>query len=366
MTVYKNNRDKWCVDVEFAHPDGRVQRVRKTSPKQTKRDAEKYERELRDSLAAGTFGKKRAAERKVPTVSEFMGDLLEVYRGEKHKAAGVYNRRCIFNRHLVPMFGDREVTSFNVTDQRKLRGRFTDYKSNSRYNQAVSVMNRLIELYHTENRLPGERFRFEQMKSAQAIKAFYDFAQLDALVKGAAEVGPVAECAVLLGSDAGARRGEIFALEPRHCDLNRRLLNIEASETLVGSKRSLSVTKGGDGRVVPMTKRLHAALARRIGAMKRGETRIIVNWDGGPFWDKSFAALMNEIQEAADMEPTGAWHILRHTFCSHLAILGVPVMTIKELAGHKSLRTTLMYMHLASGETRRAIDALEGLPQAAE
>lgn len=54
-----------------------------------------------------------------------------------------------------------------------------------------------------------------------------------------------------------------------------------------------------------------------------------------------------------------ALHILRHTFCSHLALRGVPPLSLKELAGHRTLRTTMRYMHLGKGEKHRAIQMLE-------
>ena len=55
----------------------------------------------------------------------------------------------------------------------------------------------------------------------------------------------------------------------------------------------------------------------------------------------------------------GPVHILRHTFCSRLAARNVPVLTIKELAGHQSLETTMRYMHLSSAAPREGIRALE-------
>jgi len=33
-------------------------------------------------------------------------------------------------------------------------------------------------------------------------------------------------------------------------------------------------------------------------------------------------------------------HILRHTFCSHLAMRGAPARAIQELAGHQDIGTT--------------------------
>jgi integrase len=40
----------------------------------------------------------------------------------------------------------------------------------------------------------------------------------------------------------------------------------------------------------------------------------------------------------------GALHILRRTFCSHLAKRGIPPLFIKELTGHH--RTTMRCMHM--------------------
>ncbi len=42
-----------------------------------------------------------------------------------------------------------------------------------------------------------------------------------------------------------------------------------------------------------------------------------------------------------------------------LAMRGVPPLSIKEMAGHRSLRTTMRYMHLGKGEKHCAIQMLE-------
>jgi len=53
-------------------------------------------------------------------------------------------------------------------------------------------------------------------------------------------------------------------------------------------------------------------------------------------------------------------HILRHTFCSHLAMQGAPAKTIQELAGHQDLMTTQRYMHLSPEALDAAIRLLDG------
>jgi len=52
-------------------------------------------------------------------------------------------------------------------------------------------------------------------------------------------------------------------------------------------------------------------------------------------------------------------HMLRHTFCSHLAMRGAPARAIHELAGHQNLTTTQRYMHLSPAALDTAIRLLE-------
>jgi len=52
-------------------------------------------------------------------------------------------------------------------------------------------------------------------------------------------------------------------------------------------------------------------------------------------------------------------HILRHTFCSHLAMRGAPARAIQELAGHQDLKTTQRYMHLSPAAVEGAIRLLD-------
>jgi site-specific recombinase XerD len=52
-------------------------------------------------------------------------------------------------------------------------------------------------------------------------------------------------------------------------------------------------------------------------------------------------------------------HLLRHTFCTRLHQKGVSPFVIKELAGHKSLNTTMRYIKIENKEQAEALDRLE-------
>ncbi len=55
------------------------------------------------------------------------------------------------------------------------------------------------------------------------------------------------------------------------------------------------------------------------------------------------------------------FHDLRHTFASHLVMAGVPLLTVAELLGHKSIDMTKRYSHLSPNHKAAAVRVLDAL-----
>jgi integrase len=155
---------------------------------------------------------------------------------------------------------------------------------------------------------------------------------------------------VLLGGDAGLRAGEMVAFHWSDVDLARRRLCVRHSDW----RGSLTAPKNGRVRYVPLTERLLNAL--REYRHLRGP-RVLCKDDGAPLSRQSAWTRVRRAVKLASV-PTGV-HILRHTFCSHLAMRGAPARAIQELAGHADLSMTQRYMHLSPAALDAAIRLLE-------
>ena len=75
-----------------------------------------------------------------------------------------------------------------------------------------------------------------------------------------------------------------------------------------------------------------------------------------PLTRKIVQSWMRRLSRRGGIESAG---VLRHTFCSHLAMRGAPARAIQELAGHADLSTTRRYMHLSPAAIEGAIRLLD-------
>jgi len=67
------------------------------------------------------------------------------------------------------------------------------------------------------------------------------------------------------------------------------------------------------------------------------------------------------MEEAVKKNPSlqdVTWHIFRHTYISRLVMAGVDLRTVQELAGHKDIKMTVRYAHLAPAHKLAAVDKL--------
>jgi integrase len=153
---------------------------------------------------------------------------------------------------------------------------------------------------------------------------------------------------VILGVFTGLRRAELSRLQWRH-------VSLEAKEIFVEGQ-----TKSGKHRTVPLSTQPMICL----GEKEHREEGDHVLHLGNPKRPIHVDTLTHEfLQLRRDVHPgkkDHSLHSLRHTFCTLLAEAGTPTHTIKQLAGHASIDTTMKYVHSLSGSRSNISAAFDG------
>jgi integrase len=138
----------------------------------------------------------------------------------------------------------------------------------------------------------------------------------------------------------GLRRGELFQLDWRAIDLQRRRL------TVVGT-----TAKSQQTRVIP----LHARAVEILTKLEpKPDGPVFRNRDGTPVGSTKTA--WKRLTKAANLR--AGWHAMRHTFATDLLNGGAPVTVVKDLMGHASLSTTARYLHATEEQRQSAVEAL--------
>jgi integrase/recombinase XerD len=159
--------------------------------------------------------------------------------------------------------------------------------------------------------------------------------------------------AMLLG---GLRRCEVLGL---------RLEDLNPGESRV----FIAEGKGGHQRIVPISKRFFTSVAdylERERPQDAGTDRLFVVLKEPRRGQPLSAAGLDEIvagaRRRAGIEQLTC-HQLRHTCFTRLREAGMALEAIQAQAGHRSIESTRIYLHLANdwlaGEYRRAIEAID-------
>ena len=361
MSVYKRKwksksgkgRMTWMVQVEWRNPDDTTVSIRRKSPIQTKRGAEQYERDIRAALADGSYGQEV---KHMPTVAEFAGDFLETYAKANNKHSTYEDKKTIFRLHLIPCFGHMkldEVGPRQIEEFKAVKLRSLSAKTVTNH---LSVLRKMLNVAH-EWEILSSVPKFRWMKLPPSTFRFLDFDQAERLIEAAAkEPDQTWWTMIMLALNTGMRQGELLAVQWDDIDLVSGTLVVRRSVT----RGVLGTPKSGRDRQIPLN-------ARVLGALKahrhlRGPF-VFCNEDGSMLTKNQCRRPLRKLQRRSGLMAL-AWHDLRHTFASHLAMRCVPMRAIQELMGHSEMKTTTRYSHLSPVVRRDAVEKLsEPAPQ---
>lgn len=353
MSVRRNHRGKWVADVLFNHLDGREERVTRTSPVQTRRGTEAFERKLRQALLDGTFHqKKEEVAPAIPTLAEFVEERwLPTYPAAAGNRPGTILARKWALNHILPELGPLALDAIGAEAVERfaatLRAKSLAPKS---VKEICGALRRVLVSameWEVIDRIP----RFPKFRVPQQDFDWLTHDESRRLVDAADdEQGRVL---LLCALHTGLRAGELVALEWGDIDRTRRELVIRRNKP--ASQKQAGPTKSGRIRRIPLTGELERVLGRHRHL--RGPL-VFCRPDGNFISAQYRARVLNAACDAAKLRRV-RFHDLRHTFASQAIQRSVPLPVVQAWLGHTTITMTMRYAHLAPDAGAEWIKVLE-------
>jgi len=255
------------------------------------------------------------------------------------------------NAQLIPFFGARElseITSLHVNQF--IAKRKSDNVKNSTINRELTVLKKMLSLaiewnFEIENNpvKKGNYFSEEEFKRDRVLS----YEEEKRLFQAAApHLRPILTCAL----STGMRYSEILGLKWDNVDLEKRQILIKAESS-----------KSGRSRVIPLNVTLLRELAK-LRKINSGKSKFVFLYK-----DPKTKELrpVKTVRRAFVMACRRAriknltFHTLRHSVGSRLIDKGADPVSIKNLLGHASLKTTEIYLHSSMRQMKDAIALLD-------
>ena len=150
--------------------------------------------------------------------------------------------------------------------------------------------------------------------------------------------------------NTGMRKAELENLLWSDIDFRRKVIQIKNKEDWK--------PKSGE-REIPIGLNLRAALKehkRKSKEVSSGDY-VFKAKNSGHSHNRLRRELIKTVKKAG-IDHLTKLHTLRHTFASYLVMGGVDLPSVKELMGHSSIQTTMIYAHLAPDHLADAVDTL--------
>jgi len=270
----------------------------------------------------------------VVTFEKFADDFLDLYCKENKRS---WARDEISLDHLKAAFKDLSLRDIGAETIER-------YKVARKAEVAPATVNRELACLKTCLNKAVEWGRVDVNASARVKKLKEPPARERILT--AAEAGRLLEAAgpelrpvLVVALGTGMRRGEILGLKWTDLDLVRGIISITTS-------------KSGKGRKVPMSGHVAAAL----GAVPHRGEYVFHNPETGTHL-RDVSSSFHAALAGAEIEGL-RFHDLRHTAASKMVEAGVDLVTVSKILGHSSITMTMRYAHPTSEALRLAVNRL--------
>lgn len=335
-------RKSWWVDLRFNHV-----RYRKRSPENSRAGALAYEASLRQRLARGDEIDGRRHPSEQHTLASFAPKWFAEYVVPNNKPSEQRTKKYVLSASLVPFFGRMPIGKIGVHDIERYKAALVRAEvSRKTVNNRLSILRKCLHTAYDWYDLAGTPPKIQWLKCPPPVTDYLTPAECELLLQHSE--GVMREM-ILTSLRTGMRQGELKGLQWTSIDWLNYSAAIRHSRS--DYTKSLGSPKGNRERHIPLDIDVFEALSAR----KREAGYVFVDELGQPFDHKRLSAALMRVCRRAGLRKI-TWHVLRHTFASHLAMSGTPLHVVQTLLGHTSITTTMRYAHVAPSALRTAIE----------
>ena len=295
---------------------------------ETKAIAEAWARMVESEMDRGTFVSRAEAER--TTVNEaldrYAREILPTKKGRRVDEVRLKTLKSCFGRYTLASLTSSIVAKFRDARLKEVGPQSVIHE--------LGLLNRVLKAAHIDwgIALPGglPTAQIRRPKKPQGRDRRLESGELDALLEHA-ESGELRRI-VLFALETSMRRGELCDLQWETVDLHKRVVK-------------LLNTKNGESRTVPLSSRAIEVL--------QSLPRLL---DG-----RVFSLRPDSITHAFDRACRRAgivnltFHDLRHEATSRLFELGLDMMEVSTITGHKTPQMLKRYTHLRAQDLARKL-----------
>jgi len=251
------------------------------------------------------------------------------------------------NVHLIPFFGSRFLHTVTTKEIERYKAERLDKVKPETLNRELNTLKHLLRMavewgYLKEN--PAKPVK--KIRVAVNSPGFLDRDEVGRLIDAYLVQAPEIYALVVTALHTGMRKSELLNFRWEDIDFVRGSLTV--------SSREEWHTKNYESRTMP----LHEEVRRVLEPMRMAKGYVFCNQDGAK---RGNHFIRGKLEKAAKVAGLGHLypHALRHTFASHLVMSGVDLPTVQRLMGHKDIKTTMRYAHLAPDHLRMGMAMLD-------
>jgi integrase len=325
-------------------------RYRKRSPENSRAGAAAYEATLRQRLARGEpIDRSTHVAEQQQGFEGFAKQWFEEYVIPNNKYSEQRTKKYLLNAFLVPFFGKMQLARITAHDIERYKAHeIKNGVTNKTLKNRLTVLSKCLTTAYEWLELGTRPPKIKWPKCPPTPTDYLSPEECELVLSHADSV--VYEM-ILTALRTGMRQGELKGLQWSSIDWQNQSLAVRHSRC--DYRKVLGSPKSNRERHIPLDTDVYEMLFNR----KKSTGYVFEDADREPFDNKRLNRRLAAICKKARLRKI-TWHILRHTFASHLAMRGVPLTTVQTLLGHSNITTTMRYAHVAPSTLRTAIDML--------